>query len=232
MRVGIAAAVALFVPELIVYPPAAYAACTQWDLARAHRFWFDQSNGFYVMVDFLQHENELHGTAEFYAKGHGDNRTRGNVDGDVLGNELNFTLRWSNGSAGVYAGHVSDDGSLSGDTHDGVHRESRATWRSYDGRATCVAEATPPPLPKPDAIEAQRPAPAKPSSGVLVPIPSTGPSPFGDSKPGSGANSTANAPVTQGGGIGARPSSHVSDFIRCPRGMMRRSDGKCRPVIR
>ena len=94
-------------------------------------------------------------------------------------------------------------------------------------RVNMIVEA-----PKPDAIEAQRPGPAKPSSGVLVPIPSTGPSPFGDDKPGSDANSTANAPVSQGGGIGARPSSHVSDFIRCPRGMLRGGDGKCHPVIR
>jgi hypothetical protein len=223
MRVRTAAAVALFVPGLIVYPPAAYAACTQWDLARAHRFfWFDQSDGFYVMVDFLQHKNELHGTAEFYAKGHGDKRTRGNVDGDVLGNELNFTLRWSNGSAGVYTGHVSDDGSLSGDTHDAVHRESRATWTSYDGRATCVAEATPPPLPKPDAIEAQRPAPAKPSSGVLVPIPSTGPSPFGDSKPGSGANSTANAPRDAGRRDRGAPIESCFGFHSVPAGNVER----------
>ncbi len=103
----------------------------------------DQSNGFWVWITFQQHDNQLSGTISSRGKRdvYAETYTTGEIDGTVQGPDLNFTAHWSGGSAGVYSGRVNDDGTISGNTRDRANRGSRATWRSSEGQATCLATA-------------------------------------------------------------------------------------------
>ena len=136
--------------------------CLKWNISR----WdaqarFSQSNGWQVYFDFNQNGSSLQGPARSFAGYRGSNpilRARGQVDGFVglaqllptspgfprntsrADAAISFTIRWDNGTVGVYDGRITNLGDASGTTWDLRHPQSKATWRHWQhggARPTC-----------------------------------------------------------------------------------------------
>jgi hypothetical protein len=77
-------------------------------------------------------------------------RDSGDITGGVEGRNLNLSVRWDNGSNGIYSGTVGDDGIARGTGYDQTHPESRTSWESTKPLdcivpATAPADTPPPP---------------------------------------------------------------------------------------
>jgi len=60
----------------------------------------------------------------------------GKVEGNVDGNNLEFTIQWTHGPVGEYKGSVDESGRISGSTRDLNHPENVANWNG-NRAATC-----------------------------------------------------------------------------------------------
>ena len=80
----------------LLLPVAAQAECLQWDMSG--RWEIVQGNGYNATFDLTQSGNELHGTGRY-----SEARSR-SIDGSVGENGFDFTVHWSNGAIGYYAG--------------------------------------------------------------------------------------------------------------------------------
>lgn len=99
-----------------------------------------QGNGFVVHVGLSQTaEGKLFGSAS-HSNGQvkskeGDGVTgfvfqRPTPDGHLVGDRMELTITWDDGSKGVYSGNFLTDGLLQGVTHDANNLASQATWVS------------------------------------------------------------------------------------------------------
>jgi len=136
----------------LLLPSDAQAKCTRWDLSQVpggfDEWGASQSNGFTLGFVFQQNGTNLQGAAEYWANGHGNDRTGGTIQGRIEGSAFQFTVRWSNGAVGDYSGQINEDGTLQGATFDANGRA--ATWTvDTSQKATCLAEASPPGQPTP-----------------------------------------------------------------------------------
>lgn len=127
------------------------AACGNWDVTG--RWAINQSNRFNDVALNIRRQNgaNFSGFAQWLS---GDLR-EGTVDGKVVGNGVEFTVRWDGGAVGVYRGQIKDTGSVRGETYDATKPSSRATWYT-DGRPALCAD--PPP---PDPTYSNAPAPVR-----------------------------------------------------------------------
>jgi hypothetical protein len=121
-----------------VWPLAASAACTSWDLSAVPLWGARQSNGFVLGLTFQQHGAQLSGSGYYYSDSR--NRHPGVItSGSIEGSSFKFTMDWGN-SKGIYTGFIKDDGTISGNTRDARNRASRATWYAAKSqKATCLA---------------------------------------------------------------------------------------------
>ena len=170
-------------------PPPASAddKCAQW---RVPQDWdLAQDNGFNLNLKTRQDKNQhLRGEAVSW------NQTMsGSVDGQVSGDKLTFAIYWQNNAVGDYNGTIDSAGHVEGFTQD---RNDKGSTAGFYGStllncAKWVQSSPPPeapqessgPQPSPDAImhKSHEQAGTSPpgGDGVLVPEPSSGPSPFG-----------------------------------------------------
>jgi hypothetical protein len=113
--------------------PATAQACSQWDISRAV---IRQSNGYFVIFEFDQAGTLLRGPAQAKDR-RGNPVLRGDVEGNLTGAAIHFTVTWNSFSAGVYDGKVDADGLVFGTSYDKWTPTSTATW-NMSRRATCV----------------------------------------------------------------------------------------------
>jgi hypothetical protein len=152
-------------------PSIGHAACKEWKL---DQFELIQTNGFFVRVyPAEQSGGQFGGGARYYfrdSEGVYDS-VPGQVEGNISGEDISFTIHWNNGPVGEYTGHVSPQGFLDGETRDRLNPESKARWSmrpfadsgTMEPAAKCLDVATAPSPPAPP------PAPASPldEAGVL-----------------------------------------------------------------
>jgi len=152
-------------------PAAAQAPCTKWDVSgrweavqsNNHRPWFSLSR---PGGDLFQGDAGLNVKVEYT-----DSWRRGDVDGSIRGNAIQFTVFWEApigsgkggkaDSVGVYVGTIDGNGRIEGSTYDRNAPQNRATWYS-DRRMNCLARA-------------ETPGPAKPPGGTGFKKPTTTP---------------------------------------------------------
>jgi hypothetical protein len=133
----------------------ANAACNQWDISGDWHL--VQTNGADVSVKIQQDGQNLRGSADFWpGPKSGGGRIRGDLDGSIEGNDLEFTVYWSQAgdSIGVYKGSINPRGRMEGSTYDRMNPRSTAVWHSSNTGGLCAdaAAASPPaqaPAPKP-----------------------------------------------------------------------------------
>jgi hypothetical protein len=119
--------------------PPAQAACKAWDLGNQH-WGAKQSNGYILGLNFTQKGTALSGNGYHYPLGYSSARTEGALTGNINGSEFNFTMKWRNGTKGIYTGFIAGDGTISGNTRDAKNRNSRATWfGAKSQKARCVS---------------------------------------------------------------------------------------------
>ena len=110
---------------LLMPSEAAEAACKAWDIS--NQDWgAKQSNGYILGLTFTQKGTALAGSGYHYPFGQSSARTQVNLTGSINGSEFNFTMKWRNGSKGIYTGFIAGDGTISGNTRDAKNRNSRA----------------------------------------------------------------------------------------------------------
>ena len=188
---------------------AAEKECAQWTVPLP---WIGlyQDNGFNVIL--TPEEDQRHGIRGQASYSSGGDKTYGLFEGHVTSKKIVFTVHWNNGSEGGYEGTISPQGYVEGFTYDKNAQGSNAGFKISDllNCTKWVAPESPPspppqqqssgPQPPPDVImhnSDEQAGTLPPANGnVLVPTPSTGPSPFGDAPPPS-------EPLTQGKGVGA-----------------------------
>jgi hypothetical protein len=143
-------------------------ACSQWGLNGV--FSLQQSNG--DTVRFTMNGPVASGTA--HATGGSNGPLQGLVSGDIQGDQIGFTIRWSVDppQIGVYTGSVGTDGFAHGNTVD-ERTFADAQWDSTVP-LVCSTPATPAPAPVshqpvPPALQAPPPAPAPVSHQPVPP---------------------------------------------------------------
>ena len=122
---------------------AAQAAC-EWDLNGTYNFY--QNNGITVTFNIKQTGAKLSGDAKtgFTSACGGCPSSVGPINGTISGNQFSFTVNWNTSTTGEYEGSISDQGSLSGTTHDS--HGNGTPWHEYYGKkAICQPTATTPP---------------------------------------------------------------------------------------
>lgn len=156
-------------------PVLAQAPCVQWDVSGV---WAAMQRGqYYGGFDIQQSGSLLSGSAS-QGGGEGLPKPARGLDGHIQGAAVEFTVYWHHNSIGVYSGTIGPTGRIEGTTFDKLSPNNRASWFS-SRQMNCLAReaAAPPPAAPPRAK-----ALGKKKSNVLVPEPSTGPSPFGKAK--------------------------------------------------
>src|SRR5262249_6523042 len=115
--------------------PSVYAACNpnRWLIGP---FTLTQSNGFTVEVHVFgtTASGRVHGNADYYPTAdrgqpwvHGDELH----NGQIIDNHLHFFVTWKDGNVGEYDADIDSSGKLiNGNTFDGAHPDSTATWTS------------------------------------------------------------------------------------------------------
>ncbi|MGB3021739.1 MAG: hypothetical protein WBB50_06430 [Methyloceanibacter sp.] len=143
-------------------PPAAHAACVQWDLSGAWDFY--QTNNYRIWFRLQQSpEGKITGLGEYAGKPNGET---GQVAGEMKGDQFWFITEWGR-ARGKYEGRVGPNGELQGSTADLNHPEVTAKWHEMFGkRARCMTVAAPPPAtqasPKPIKRLGKKKLPADP----------------------------------------------------------------------
>ena len=155
-----------------------------------------QGNGYNATFDLTQSGNELHGTGRY-----SEARSR-SIDGSVGENGFDFTVHWSNGAIGYYAGGFSSDGGIASQsayTYDKAHPGHRVYWDAPGRQAKCVksAEATPAPPP------AAPPPPPPAAPAPPAPVQPQGFAGIWDSKTGDGVSYTLTLDAQGSGSVGA-----------------------------
>jgi hypothetical protein len=178
----------------LLLPVAAQAECLQWDMSG--RWEIVQGNGYNATFDLTQSGNELHGTGRY-----SEARSR-SIDGSVGENGFDFTVHWSNGAIGYYAGGFSSDGGIASQsayTYDKAHPGHRVYWDAPGRQAKCVksAEATPAPPP------AAPPPPPPAAPAPPAPVQPQGFAGIWDSKTGDGVSYTLTLDAQGSGSVGA-----------------------------
>lgn len=124
----------------VLKPPAAHAACVQWDLSGAWDFY--QTNNYRIWFSLQQSpEGKITGLGEYAGKPDGE---IGQVGGEMKGDQFWFITEWGR-ARGKYEGRVGPNGELQGTTADLNHPEATAKWHEMFGkRARCITVAAPP----------------------------------------------------------------------------------------
>jgi hypothetical protein len=130
-------------------PSAALAVCEsgEWDMSG--NWTFTQTNGYvpsfqieqkrgvlvgrgqYMNTQFYEEDDGLFDGAEFHVT------YRSNLDGVIKGNTFEFTIRWSDTSAGVYTGVIDGNGFVGGSVYDQMSPANKAGWNA-DHPARCI----------------------------------------------------------------------------------------------
>src|SRR5687767_2655063 len=128
---------------------AAEPECTQWDLNGEWKL--VQTNETSPIFTLQQTPTGLQGSATYWYVHEdeciivfcGDDyyRVDGSVDGKVVGDDLEITAYWNNGTTGVYTGKIGQQGRVEGSTYDRQHPQVMARWYS-DRTAKCLAGTT------------------------------------------------------------------------------------------
>jgi hypothetical protein len=138
-----------------VKPATEPAACAQWVMEGEWSILQSNYDGSSLNIEttayltLQQDGTTLSGTGFFSLPMDEDNytfpRVTGAVSGRVVGNAIDFTVRWDTGKVGVYAGTISPLGRLQGSAYPQDDPSDRADWNS-NSRATCAAASQPKPL--------------------------------------------------------------------------------------
>jgi len=138
-------------------PATAHAACSQWDASGD--ITLHQANG--PRPSFALHQpaggSDLDGSATYTITTPDCVETatcepiRGEVTGSIKGDSFEVTVRWENGSVGVYRGGVDANGAMEGATYDRSHPESASSWYS-ERPLNCPTSVQAPAAPSPPPL--------------------------------------------------------------------------------
>lgn len=156
--------------------------CAQWRMPSDWTIY--QDNGYRLF--FAVEGDQNHGFRG-RVEGHRGSGLRGLFEGHANPEKLVLEIHWFNGAVGGYEGAISHQGRVEGFTYDKNVKGSTANFRAERllrcAEWVATAPASPPqkeekgPVAKPDATKGQQESSS--SGSVLVPEPSSGPSPFG-----------------------------------------------------
>ncbi len=105
-------------------------ACTQWSMPST--FTIQQTNRWTIYS--TKKRSSTSWAVSGYTKGANMRGTMKLSRFDVSGTnaQVRFTITWTNGTGGVYAGTIDDDGFLSGLSTDRFNKRSKASFRFQD----------------------------------------------------------------------------------------------------
>jgi hypothetical protein len=195
--------------------PAGASDCAQWGLPGS----FDvvQNNGFSPHFSLTQTATALRGSATYQA---GGRSVHGSVEGSIDEDEVELTVKWGDGTKGLYRGTISPtysygalkSGSMKGYTVDVTHRGPKVGWQARDSAQATIftqeilacltlakdvpAAPPPPPAAPPPAAPPATPAPP-------APVQPQGFAGIWDSITGEGVNYTLTLDAQGSGSVGA-----------------------------
>jgi len=108
--------------------------CYQWDIGQAR---FNQSNGWVVQFDFRHGAFRTFGGQARTWDNRGNFAGFGTVQGTMIDDDLNFSIRWNSGATGIYYSRLNRFGQAFGTTWDMYRPSSQATWWMVDS-ARCL----------------------------------------------------------------------------------------------
>ena len=131
---------------IVLLPPAARAACLQWDVTGGAGWHAVQSSGVAPLFTLEQNQIVLQGTAE-YGRYNPTKDVVGAVNGTIQGNSFDVTIVWNDGGVAGYTGKVGSDGRLRGIAFNRRNPGDQVNWYSDVAFKCLTAAADAPPLP-------------------------------------------------------------------------------------
>jgi hypothetical protein len=141
-----------------------------WDVSDPLRF--SQSNGYVGTFNLTLNGTTLSGNA---SESVGAIVLTNPLEGSLVGDKFTVTVYWATGAVGEYRGTISPAGWIVGETHDVMHPNNKAQWRS-ERQLGCVVAATAPTKPPRTYIKSlgRAPRPQVASTCRAVPAPGGG----------------------------------------------------------